>query len=105
MFLLSTLKKGDCFRFLEGQTALYLVNNNRACEYDTTDTSHVEFEVLKVNEKSIKVKPLYGRVEYIFKFKGYFNGYAQQGVDCTVEKVTPVQIEITSQYQYGKENR
>jgi len=94
MFLLSTLKKGDCFRFLEGQKALYLTNNNNASEYDTTDTSHVEFEVLKVNEKSIKVKPLYGRIEYIFKFKGFFNGYNQQGVDCVVEKVVPMQIEL-----------
>lgn len=84
--LLSDLKKGDCFKFIEGQTALYMTNNNNASEYSTM--SHVEFEVLKKNEMSVKVKPTDGRIEYVFKFKGHFNGYQKEGIDCVVEKVT-----------------
>jgi hypothetical protein len=83
--LLSELNKGDFFKFIDGQTALHLTNNNNAAEYNTM--SHVEFEVLKKNEMSVKVKPTDGRVEYVFKFKGCFNNYTKQGVDCEVEKV------------------
>lgn len=83
--LLSELKKGDYFSFIEGQVALYMTNNNNASEYNTM--SHVEFEVLKKNEMSVKVKPIDGRIEYVFKFKGHFNGYQKEGIDCVVEKV------------------
>jgi len=82
---LSELNKGDYFRFIDGQTALYLTNNNNASDYMTM--SHVEFEVLKKNEMSVKVKPTGGRIEYVFKFKGYFSGYQKEGVDCEVERV------------------
>ncbi len=82
---LSELNKGDFFKFIDGQTALHMTNNNNSLEYYTM--KHIEFEVLKKNEMSVKVKPTDGRVEYVFKFKGHFNNYTKEGVDCEVEIV------------------
>lgn len=85
---LSELNKGDYFKFIEGQKALYLTNNNSASEYTTMN--HVEFEVLKKNEMSVKVKPTNSRIEYVFKFKGVFGGYSNDGIDCDVIKVSSI---------------
>ena len=94
MFLLSTLKKGDYFKFLEGQKAIYLTNNNKFSQFDTSDINHIEYEVLKMNHKSIKVKPVDGMIEYVFKFKGDFISESLNGIDCVVEKIVPTKIEM-----------
>ena len=82
---LSELNKGDYFRFIGGQVALQMANSNKVTEYHTTN--HIEFEVLKRNDMSVKVKPTDRQIEYIFKFKG-LNKDSRQGADCLIEIIS-----------------
>ena len=72
-FKLSDLKLGEKFKFKEGQIALYYTNGTQSQELETEE--HMEFIVLKRNPTSVKCKMTCGRIEYTFKFSGYFSGY------------------------------
>ena len=81
---LSDLNNGDTFTFIEGQTARYHTGSTNHADYETI--SHVIYEVLKKNPMSVKVKPISGRVEFVFKFAGFFNANEKvAGIDCLVE--------------------
>lgn len=68
---LSQLKQGDFFVFIPDQIIYYLRSSVDGVEFNTN--SYTKYEVLKKNEKSVKVKPIDGRVEYTFKFSGKLN--------------------------------
>lgn len=72
-FKLSDLKLGEKFKFKEGQKALYYTNGTQSQELETEE--HMEFIVLKVNPTSVKCKMTSGRIEYTFKFGGFFGNY------------------------------
>lgn len=78
---LSQLKDGDLFKFIKGQEALYIVNKTMWQSLETNDFT--DYIVLQKNKVSVKCRPLYGSVEYIFKFSGVFSNY-REGVDCEI---------------------
>lgn len=70
--LLSEIKLGELFKFVAGQIIYYLNGSGpHVNEYETN--GFTLFVVLKKNEKSVKCRPVDGRVEYTFKFSGEAN--------------------------------
>lgn len=82
IILLSNLKKGDFFIFLNEQKAIYMGSLNLSCEYETD--SDIIFQVLKKTKMSVKAKPIDDKVEYIFKFSGR---RSRRDSDCMIQTI------------------
>lgn len=80
---LSSLKVGDTFKFQPNQEVLYITNSRTNRTNSFTPGQHTQYEVLKVNETSIKTRIKMGRFEYTFKFAGVGTNYTP-GIDALI---------------------
>lgn len=96
--LLSQLKNKENFKFLPDQEIYYLLGRSPHGILYKTNCFTV-FEVLKQNDKSVKVKPIDERVEYYFKYAGPLNN---DTVQCQDVNVTKIELEILGGIDFYK---
>lgn len=70
---LSDLKLGDRFKFVPGQVMRYTLPNGSHQDQDVLD--FLEYDVIKVNPKSVVFKQIGGRLDWTVKFDGVHKNY------------------------------